>query len=89
MKLFEYVVLLLWGDRLTSDSLQFGFKRGVSTTQCSWMVLEVANFYVKRGGKIASCFLDATKAFDLCLFSKLFKELIDKQIPAVVVRSLK
>ena len=38
LKLFEYVVLLLWGDKLDSDSMQFGFKSGVSTTQCTWVV---------------------------------------------------
>ena len=35
LQLFDYVVLLLWGDRLGTDSLQFGFKAGTSTTQCS------------------------------------------------------
>ena len=35
LKLFDNVVLLLWGDCLSSDSLQFGFKSGTSTTQCS------------------------------------------------------
>ena len=28
LKLFEYVVLVIWGDRLDTDSLQFGFKSG-------------------------------------------------------------
>ena len=88
LKLFEYVILILWGDKLTTDSLQFGFKKGVSTTQCSWLVLEVANYYVKRGGSVASCFCDATKAFDLCQFSKLFNEIIKKGVPAVAVRAL-
>ena len=88
LKLFEYVVLLLWGDKLTTDSLQFGFKKGLSTTQCSWLVMEVANYYVKRGGQVHSCFLDASKAFDKCLFSKLFDKMLGKGIPPVVVRAL-
>ena len=33
LKLFEKVVLLIWGHHLSSDSLQFGFKRKKSTTQ--------------------------------------------------------
>ena len=45
LKLFDYVVILLWGDLLHSDSLQFGFKSGVSTTQCSWLVMEVVGYY--------------------------------------------
>ena len=88
LKLFEYVILLLWGDRLTTDSLQFGFKKGVSTTQCSWLVMEAANYYVKRGGQVHSCFLDASKAFDKCLFSKLFDKMLSKGIPPIVVRVL-
>ena len=29
LKLFEYVILTVWGDCLQSDSMQFGFKKGV------------------------------------------------------------
>ena len=43
LKLFEKVVLLLWGHLLSTDSLQFGYKMKTSTTQCSWLVQEVAN----------------------------------------------
>ena len=45
LKLFDNMVLLLWGDRLGSDSLQFGFKRHTSTTQCSWCLVEVFSRY--------------------------------------------
>ena len=40
LKLFEYVVLEVWGDTLCSDSMQFGYKTGTSTTQCSWLVTD-------------------------------------------------
>ena len=40
LKLFDYTVLLIWGHLLGSDSLQFGFKHGTSTTQCSWLLME-------------------------------------------------
>ena len=43
LKLFDKVVLLLWGHLLSTDSLQFGYKMKTSTTQCSWLVQEVAN----------------------------------------------
>ena len=32
LKLFKYVILTVWGDCLQSDSMQFGFKKGVSTS---------------------------------------------------------
>ena len=49
LKLLDNVILLLWGDLLNSDSLQFGFKKGTSTTQCSWLVMEVASYYLRQG----------------------------------------
>ena len=88
LKLFEYVVLDLWGHCFTSDSLQFGFKPGLSTTQCSWLVREVAQWYVQRGGVCQAAFMDCSMAFDKCLFSKLFSKMLAKDIPPVVVRVL-
>ena len=58
LKLFEYVILIVWGDKLNSDSMQFGFKSGVSTTQCSWLVQEVATYFMRRGTAVTACFLD-------------------------------
>ena len=52
LKLFEYVILLVWGHMLGSDSLQFGYKRSTSTTQCSWLVSEVARYYMNRGTSV-------------------------------------
>ena len=65
-------VLLLWGDFLSSDSLQFGFKSGTSTTQCSWMVQEVASHFLRRGTPCIVTLLDCSKAFDMCQYSVLF-----------------
>ena len=88
LKLFEYVILYIWGNSLESDSLQFGFKSGTSTTQCSWLVHEVSNYYMRRGTAVNSCFLDCSKAFDMCRFDTLFQKLIDKGLPHVVIRVL-
>ena len=88
LKLFEYVVLILWGDILDTDSMQFGFKAGVSTTQCSWLVNEVTNYFMRRGTAVTACLLDCSKAFDKCRFDKLFSKLISKGLPAIVVRVL-
>ena len=88
LKLFEYVVLILWGDLLSTDSMQFGFKSGVSTTQCSWLVHEVSNYFMRRGTAVTACLLDCSKAFDKCRFDVLFSKLIRKGLPAIVVRAL-
>ena len=88
LKLFDNVILLLWGELLTSDSLQFGYKCGTYTTQCSWLVKEVADYYVQRGTPVIGVTIDCGKALYKCLFDKLFQKLIDRKVPAIVVRVL-
>ena len=81
LKLFEYVILLIGGDKLSSDFLQFGYKPGVSTNQCSWMVTEVANYFVKRGTVVAACAMDASQEFDKCHYSTIYSKLLAKYMP--------
>ena len=58
LKLFEYVILLVWGEVLDSDSMQFGFKAGISTTQCNWLVNEVTKYFMRRGTAVTACLLN-------------------------------
>ena len=86
LKLFDKVVLLLWGHLLATDTLQFGYKVGTSTTQCSWLVMEVANHFLRNGTSPIMTLLDCSKAFDTCQFSTLFQRLLDRGMPAIIVR---
>ena len=88
LKLFDNMILFIWGDRLGTDSLQFGFKSGTSTTECSWLMMEVASYYVRRGTPCLMTLLDCSKAFDMCKFSILFQKLHQKNLPAIVIRTL-
>ena len=89
LKLFEYVVLNIWGDLLSSDSLQFGFKQGTGTDQCTWLLHAVAEHYVLRGSPVLCCLLDVRKGFPSVRFGDLFEILLlKKQVPAVVCRVL-
>ena len=88
LKLFERCVLLVWGDLLQSDSLQFGFKRRCSTGQATWLVQEVLQHYLRRGSRPVAVVLDCTKAFDLAKYDILFGRLLERGMPAVVVRVL-
>ena len=81
-------MLLLWGHLLPSDTLQFGYKVGTSTTQCSWLVTEVVNHFLVRGTNPIITLLDCSKAFDMVKFSILFNKLIDRGLPPIVVRTL-
>ena len=88
LKLLDNVIILLWGDLLASDTLQFGFKKGTSTTPCSWLVMETAAYYLRQGTPVIATLLDCSKAFDLCRFSTLFQKLLDRDLPAIVIRLL-
>ena len=88
LKLFDQVILLLWGHLLASDELQFGYKEDYSTSQCSWLVNEVASYFLRKGTPCIVTLLDCTKAFDKCKFDILFKKLMDRNMPAIVVRAL-
>ena len=48
LKLFDQVILLLWGHLPASDELQFGYKADYSTSQCSWFVNEVASYFLRK-----------------------------------------
>jgi hypothetical protein len=87
LKLFDNVVLLLWGDRLGSHSLQFGFKAGTNTTQCSWMVTEVASYFLRKGTPCIVTLLYCSKAFDMCEFTTLFRKQKEKNLPSIVIRT--
>ena len=58
LKLFELVVLHVWGDQLQSDTLQFGFKRGCGTSSATWLVQEVLQQFLKDGSKPIAVVLD-------------------------------
>ena len=86
LKLFERCILIIWGDKLHSDQLQFGFKRRCSTGQATWLVQEVLQHYLRQGSKPVAVVLDCTKAFDLAKFDIMFGRLLERGMPAIVVR---
>ena len=88
LKVFELVVIQLWGHLLSSDSLQFGYKSTTSTTHCTWLVSEIMQHMLRGGINPVVTVLDCSKAFDKCKFSVLFKRLLDKGLPPIVARVL-
>ena len=84
---FDRVILNLWGDKLTSGSLQMGYKRGSSTAQCSYVALETVSYFLREGSNPIMVALDMTQAFDKCRFDVLFSKL-ETRLPAVIVRTL-
>ena len=52
------------------------------------MVMEVANHYMRNGSYPIMTLLDCSKAFDMVKYNILFSKLLDKGLPAVVVRTI-
>ena len=87
-KIFDNIVLYRHREKLSSSDLQFGFKPGFSTTQCTFVLQEVISFYTERNSMISCVLLDASKAFDRVNFIKLFNMLADRGICPLVINLL-
>ena len=87
-KLFDLYLLTAGKSCLKTDDLQFGFKVSSSTTLCTSLLNEINNYYISKGNKTYSLFLDASKAFDRVNFVKLFGLLIKRGLNSLIVRFL-
>ena len=72
-KIFDNIVLKSQNEVLRSNNLQFGFKANHSTTQCTFVLNEIIEYFVSRGSSCYVVLLDASKAFDRVSYSKLFE----------------
>ena len=78
-KVLEFVLLNREQHHLLTCELQFGFKEGMSTTQCTSLVVETVSYFNHEGSNVYGLMLDASKAFDRVNFVKLFTILLDKR----------
>ena len=85
-KLHDNVTLLLYGNYLSTSDMQFGYKKGHSTTICTLLYKEIINQYINNGSDVYSCLLDASKAFDRLHYGKLFRILLAKKLPILIIR---
>ena len=88
LKLLDLLILILDGDKLACDQLQFGFQSGSSTSMCTWTASTVIEYYNRQGRPVYSCAMDLSKAFDLVEWASLFKLLRDKGISPIFIRLL-
>ena len=80
-KILEWVILSQYSDAFVTSDLQFGFKRGMSTSLCPGFIKCVVSRYMQNHSAVYGCFLDASKAFDLVDHEILFKRLMDRKLP--------
>ena len=87
-KIFDLYVLNRYESCLTTSNLQFGFKRGHSTSMCTMILKETIDYYRTNDNDVYCTMLDATKAFDRVNYCKLIRLLLIKKLPVVVIRFL-
>jgi hypothetical protein len=84
----DWIILIKERKALCTSELQFGFKHGVSTTHCTYVVNETINYYNFHKTNVHVLMLDASKTFDRVKYCKLFQELLNRKVSPLVLRLL-
>ena len=87
-KLMDTIIMDKESQHLLTSKLQFGFKRGVSTSLCTCLVQETVSYYVSNNTNVYGLLLDASKAFDRVNIIKLFKVMLSKKVCPMICRLL-
>ena len=61
-KLYDAIIIKQQTGVFDTPDLQFGFKNGLSTTMCTFMVKDTISYYVNNGSTVHVLLLDASKA---------------------------
>ena len=86
LKIFDWVILLLCDEHLSTDELQFGYQEKTSTNMCTWLAVETIDHYIRNGSEVFVGVMDMTKAFDNVKQSLLFEKLLDRNFPSIYLR---
>ena len=79
--LFEHALFSKIGHLLTTDSLQFGYKRRHSCTHAIFALRTTIEYFRERGSNLFTAFLDCSKGFDKINHSGIFIKLMRRKIP--------
>ena len=80
-KLFELVLLHLCESLLTTDDLQFGFKKHLGCNNALFTVRATIDYFCSRGSNVYAAALDLHKAFDSVNHMKLLSSLVKFGLP--------
>ena len=86
LKLLDIVILLLEGDKLGFDQMQFAYQAKASTTMCSWTATAVIEHFNRNGSAVYGAAMDMSKAFDLVEWSDLFQTLMSRNMEPIFLR---
>ena len=87
-KIYEWILISRYTDKLQTSNVQFSFKKEHSTTTCSLTLKEVITYYLNRESNVYACFIDASKAFDRIRHDQLFDILRKRGIPPIILRMI-
>ena len=87
-KMFEILILSRHRSVMETTSNQFGFKPKYGRDQSVFVLKQVMDFYISNGSPLYFCYLDLSKAFDRVDHSLLFRKLLRRKLPAIIVRIL-
>ena len=87
-KVLDLIILNRYTDILITSDLQFGFKAKRSTNMCTMVLKEAIDYYISNGSSVFCTLLDATKAFGRVDYCKLFRSLMNRNLPSTVLRLL-
>ena len=86
--MLDYIVLDTNANILKTCDLQFGFISKHSTTQCTFVLQEIIDLYVRLKSPVYVMLLDASKAFDRIEYVKLFRILQKRGLCPSIIRLL-
>ena len=87
-KLMEVILIAKSGTSISSSNLQFAYKAKHGTSMCTLLLKETANYFINQDGGVYCALVDASKAFDRLRHDKLFGILMQRGVPAVIIRYL-
>ena len=88
LKLLDNVILHKHSHVLGTSDLQFGFKPKHSTTQCTFVVNQVVEYYSSHGSSVYMyvTLLDASQAFDRVNYVRLFRLLLHRGLCPLLIK---
>ena len=84
-KIFELCVSSKFDCFLSSNELQFGFKKGIGCANAVYVVQQVIQYFNSRGSSVYASSLDASKAFDRINHTILTNKLIERNVPTCLI----
>ena len=87
-KIYDLVILKKYSRELSTSDMQYAFKKKLGTSMCTLVLKEVMSYFKRNKTNVYLGLIDASKAFDRVRHDKLFMLLIERKLPAVVLRLL-